>query len=82
MRRAGLHEGRISLTMLGAMGVEIARKFRLVRFDPAATTEGVEILQGYVLSFKPEARVRVKGDKGYLTVNGEGALPPRSGCCL
>ncbi len=53
------------------MGKEIERKF-LVKGD-FPRENGVRIIQGY-LSSVPErtVRVRVKGDKGYLTVKGIG----------
>ncbi len=53
------------------MGKEIERKF-LVKGD-FPKENGVRIIQGY-LSSVPErtVRVRVKGDKGYLTVKGIG----------
>ncbi|MDR1273524.1 MAG: CYTH domain-containing protein [Odoribacteraceae bacterium] len=55
------------------MGQEIERKF-LVRgdFKPAAF-KATRVIQGY-LSSVPErtVRVRVKGDKGYITVKGIG----------
>ena len=53
------------------MGKEIERKF-LVKGD-FPKENGIRIVQGY-LSSVPErtVRVRVKGDKGYLTVKGIG----------
>ncbi|NQT78364.1 MAG: CYTH domain-containing protein [Bacteroidetes bacterium] len=57
------------------MGNEIERKF-LVKGDykPFATKE-IKIIQGF-LSTVPErtVRVRIKGDKGYLTVKGIGSV--------
>jgi adenylate cyclase len=56
------------------MGVEIERKF-LVKSDDykAAASKETRIVQGY-LSSVPErtVRVRIKGDKGYLTIKGIG----------
>ncbi len=56
------------------MAQEIERKF-LVRGDfKAGVTKATRITQGY-LSSVPErtVRVRVKGDKGYITVKGIGS---------
>ncbi len=57
--------------MLAKMGQEIERKF-LVRGD-FPREKGTRIVQGY-LSSVPErtVRVRIKGDKGYLTIKGMG----------
>lgn len=56
------------------MGLEIERKF-LVNSDDykAASSSDTRIVQGYLCSV-PErtVRVRVKGDKGFLTVKGIG----------
>jgi len=56
------------------MGVEIERKF-LVKGDykPYATKE-IKIIQGF-LSTVPgrTVRIRIKGDKGYLTIKGIGS---------
>lgn len=52
------------------MGVEIERKF-LVRSDSWRTTSGAHYRQGYLNSnLERVVRVRVIGDKGYLTVKG------------
>ena len=55
------------------MGVEIERKFR-VRAGWRPDGAGEEIAQGYLCSV-PErtVRVRIKGEKGYLTVKGRNA---------
>lgn len=52
------------------MAAEIERKF-LVKEGWQPQTEGVRIAQGY-LSSVPErtVRVRIKGEKGFLTVKG------------
>ena len=53
------------------MGVEIERKFLINREKLDNHYEGERIAQGY---FDPDAvpttRVRIRGDKGYLTVKG------------
>jgi len=53
------------------MAKEIERKF-LVKASWQPQAEGVKIAQGY-LSTVPErtVRVRIKGDKGYLTIKGK-----------
>lgn len=56
------------------MAVEIERKF-LVSGDFSKEVSGsFRIVQGYLCS-RPErtVRVRIKGDKGYITVKGEGS---------
>ena len=62
------------------MGVEIERKF-LVRDESwrGEAGEGTEYRQGY-LSVEPErtVRVRVAGDKGFLTVKGKNEGPARA----
>ncbi len=51
------------------MAKEIERKF-LVRGDfKAEAFQATHIIQGY-LSHKPSVRVRIRGDKGYLTIKG------------
>ena len=56
------------------MGMEIERKF-LVKGDAYKDEahEAVRIIQGY-LSSVPErsVRIRVRGDKGYITIKGMG----------
>jgi adenylate cyclase len=56
------------------MGKEIERKF-LVKSDAfkAAATKSKRITQGYISSV-PErtVRVRIKGDKGFITIKGIG----------
>lgn len=53
------------------MAKEIERKF-LVQANWQPQDEGIKIAQGY-LSTVPErtVRVRIKGDKGYLTIKGK-----------
>ena len=54
--------------------VEIERKFLVVNADfMAESTERFRIVQGY-LNSNPErtVRVRIKGDKGYITIKGKG----------
>ncbi len=53
------------------MAKEIERKF-LVKENWQPQDEGIKIAQGY-LSTVPErtVRVRIKGDKGYLTIKGK-----------
>ncbi|SHK39618.1 adenylate cyclase [Selenomonas ruminantium] len=53
------------------MAIEIERKF-LVKEKWQPQAEGVKIAQGY-LSTVPErtVRVRIKGEKGYLTIKGK-----------
>ena len=56
------------------MGVEIERKF-LVTGDgwKAEADGGTAVRQGYLTSEKRlSVRIRVKGDKGYVTIKGEG----------
>ena len=57
------------------MPKEIERKFKVISFDPEVLKEGKKekIIQGY-LSFNPEIRVRVKGEKAFLTIKSEGAM--------
>ena len=51
------------------MSQEIERKF-LVRGDfKAEAFQSAHIIQGY-LGHKPSVRVRIRGDKGYLTIKG------------
>jgi len=52
------------------MGIEIEKKF-IVNTLPADLPPGVDICQGYLLN-TPEkiVRVRIQGDKGFLTVKG------------
>jgi CYTH domain-containing protein len=52
------------------MGIEIEKKF-LVKTLPGDLAPGVHICQGYLLN-TPEkvVRVRIKGDKGVLTIKG------------
>jgi len=52
------------------MGMEIERKF-LVRGEPWKGLEGTAFRQGY-LTIDPErtVRVRIAGDRGYLTIKG------------
>lgn len=59
------------------MGVEIERKFR-VREDWQPDGTGEAIAQGY-LSSVPErtVRVRLRGERGYLTVKGKTAARTR-----
>ena len=54
--------------------VEIERKFLVVNTDfLAESSERFRIVQGY-LSSNPErtVRVRIKGEKGYITIKGKG----------
>ncbi len=55
------------------MAQEIERKFLVAGDFKAAATKSTRITQGY-LSSVPErtVRVRVKGDKGYITIKGIG----------
>jgi CYTH domain-containing protein len=52
------------------MGIEIEKKF-LVTTLPENLGPGIEICQGYLVN-TPEkvVRVRIKGDKGFLTIKG------------
>ena len=55
------------------MGIEIERKFLLANTDwKLLSNEGTPIKQGY-LNSNPErtTRVRVKGDKGFITIKGK-----------
>lgn len=61
------------------MGYEIERKFLIDRSKLSNRYDGERISQGYFNpSEVPTTRVRVKGDKGYLTVKGktEGIVRP------
>lgn len=49
------------------MGMEIERKFLVVQ--PLPDWEGDRIVQG-MLALTPNVRVRVRGERGYLTVKG------------
>jgi len=55
------------------MATEIERKFRVKGDFKADAFESLRITQGYLCSV-PErtVRVRIKGDKGYLTIKGIG----------
>lgn len=55
------------------MGIEIEHKFRLTSYDTSMLRNGVEIEQGY-LCLNPEIRVRIKGEKSFLTIKSEGTL--------
>lgn len=55
------------------MAREVERKFRVTRCNVDRLRDGEDIIQGY-LSFEPEVRVRVKGDKAWLTVKGPGMV--------
>lgn len=56
------------------MALEIERKFLVDKtlWEQIKVGEGVRIIQGYLLS-SPEKtiRVRIKGDKGFLTIKGK-----------
>lgn len=53
------------------MGVEIERKFLLRSEEYKKLGEGKKFIQGYLSSNKERVvRVRVKNDKGYLTIKG------------
>ncbi len=56
------------------MATEIERKFRVIGDFKADAFESLRITQGYLCSV-PErtVRVRIKGDKGYLTIKGIGS---------
>lgn len=54
------------------MGTETERKFLVVSDGWKAGAVGIPYRQGY-LSMKPTVRVRIAGDRGYLTIKG----PPR-----
>lgn len=58
--------------------LEIERKF-LVKNDGwrKASGPGVVIRQGYLASGEPSVRVRIKGERGYLTVKAEKAWATR-----
>lgn len=52
------------------MGIEIERKF-LVTALPADLAPGVDICQGYIVNTPDRVvRVRIKGEKGFLTIKG------------
>lgn len=55
------------------MAKEIERKFRVTRIDKKLLKKGTKITQGY-LSISPEIRVRIKGNRGFLTVKSEGDI--------
>lgn len=55
------------------MSKEIERKFRVTRIDKKLLKKGTKITQGY-LSISPEVRVRIKGNRGFLTVKSEGDI--------
>lgn len=58
------------------MAVETEKKFLLSTRPPALFTNGLEICQGYMPSAGAHlVRVRIYGEKGYLTVKG----PTRNG---
>lgn len=54
------------------MGQEIERKFLVIGDFKSFTTGEYRIKQGYISSARGRTvRVRIKGDKGYLTIKGE-----------
>lgn len=54
------------------MAKEIERKFLIKKDLWQPCSEGVEIAQGYLsLDIERTVRVRIKGDKGYLTIKGK-----------
>lgn len=55
------------------MSKEIERKFRVTKIDKKLLKKGTKIIQGY-LSISPEVRVRIKGNRGFLTVKSEGDI--------
>ncbi len=57
------------------MGQEIERKFLVCGDFKSAAVKSVRITQGYLCSV-PErtVRVRIKGDRGYMTVKGIGGV--------
>ncbi len=55
------------------MGIEIERKFRVTGDGWRGKHSGILMKQGYLCRDKERTvRVRLVGDKGYLTVKGEG----------
>lgn len=53
------------------MGIEIERKF-LVDIDKLQPlTNGIKILQGYLLSHSPSIRIRIANKKAFLTIKGK-----------
>ncbi len=60
------------------MGIEIEKKF-LVTTLPPDLAPGIDICQGYLVNTPDKiVRVRIKGDKGFLTIKGrpEGLVRP------
>jgi CYTH domain-containing protein len=52
------------------MGIEIERKF-LVNTLPPDMASGIDICQGYLVNTPDKVvRVRIKGEKGFLTIKG------------
>jgi len=61
------------------MGKEIERKFLVNGFDWKKDAFGVRCRQGYVcLDEKATVRVRIKGERGYLTIKGKSVGISRS----
>jgi CYTH domain-containing protein len=55
------------------MGREIERKYRITCLPRHYLRYGTRIIQGY-LSFSPEVRVRIMGNRSYLTIKSSGTL--------
>ena len=56
------------------MGVEIEKKFLVIGDEWRKASEGTLYRQGYLKSGQGSTvRVRVAGEKGYLTIKGAGA---------
>jgi adenylate cyclase len=61
------------------MGVEIERKFLVVGDDwRSAVSSSTRIVQGYLTRGEVTVRVRVRGDRGYLTIKGPSSGITRS----
>jgi len=54
------------------MAIETERKFLVKRMKLTLPSHGYKITQGYICSGeKPTVRIRIKGEKGYITVKGK-----------
>ncbi|NLR94762.1 MULTISPECIES: CYTH domain-containing protein [Flammeovirga] len=54
------------------MALEIERKFLVNNFDPSIADQSNRIVQGYIHSDENKTvRVRIKGDKGFITIKGK-----------
>lgn len=53
------------------MGLEIERKFLVDTSKLPPLVNGIKISQGYLLAHSPSIRIRIAGDKAFLTIKGK-----------